>query len=271
MSKQIGKAVMSDELRALLKPPGQDRGNDFTIFGSGGTGKTLMSSYFPRPVIIPVEDGTEVLKGRQDVLIFEKVKSTQEILNYIKLLGTTEHDRKTLIIDSISELHDLIENEIIEEDGKASSIATAMGGYGKGYKAAARRHKQIKDYCDKLKELKKMNIVYIAHADITQYTPPDEEAYNVYTLRIHKDSLPIYTEKVDCVAQIKLETFVVGDDGKKKAHSTNNRSLVCHTVASSITKNRFDIEQELPVKKHTNPLVKYLGTYEAPENLKESK
>lgn len=130
---------------------------------------------------------------------------------------------------------------------------------GKGYAAAARRHKFIKEWFDKLKEEKGMNVVYIAHADVKQYTPPDEEPYDIYTLRLHKDSLPIYIDDVDCVAQIKLKTYVSGEDKLKKAHSSGERVLVCNKVASAVTKNRLGITEELPLPEGSNPLLPYLG------------
>jgi phage nucleotide-binding protein len=261
MSKQIGKAEQSIGLKALLKPPELDRANSILIYGEGGIGKTDFCSYFPKPVFINAEDGTQVLTGRKDIMNFPLVKSSQDILDYIKLLGTEDHDYKTLVIDSLTAVNDLIESEVLESDGKGRTMATAHGGFGKAYAVSAQRHNEIKKYCEKLRQVKKMNIVFISHAVITNYQPVGEEPFNRYDIRLNdKYILPVYLEWFDCVGLLKLKTFYTGEEKTRRAISSGERVLSCHKVPDARTKTRFDITQELDVPKGSNPLVQYLGT-----------
>jgi hypothetical protein len=90
-----------------------------------------------------------------------------------------------------------------------------------------------------------MNIVFIAHSDTETLELPDMDAYARYTIRMHKKSLPHYTDNVDLVAQIRLKTFVRGDGERKRAISTGDREIICFPQASSTTKNRFNITEPL--------------------------
>ena len=86
-----------------------------------------------------------------------------------------------------------------------------------------------------------MNVIFIAHSDTETLELPDMDAYARYTIRMHKKSLPHYTDNVDLVAQIRLKTFVRGDGERKRAISTGDREIICFPQASSTTKNRFTI------------------------------
>jgi hypothetical protein len=237
----------------MLTTPKNDDPVIITIIGEQGRGKTRLAALFPRPVFIRVEDG---LKSVKDLApkAFPVVRSSNEVLEQIKALATEDHDYKTLVIDSVTQLNTIIEAEIVKADG-AKSINTAMGGYGAGNKAVATVHKTVRDWCQRLREKKGMHIVFIAHTEIEQVTPPDDDAYNYYSIRMHKHSQSHYSDNVDIVAHVRLKTFVTGESGdRKKAISTGERVITCHAEPSSIAKNRYGIDEDLIFNKNENPL-----------------
>lgn len=121
---------MAIDLSQLSKPSGQ-RPVIITLFGEGGMGKTTLASMFPKPVIIRTEDGTTSLIGNDNVSLFPLAQSSQDVLDAIEALATQEHDHKTLVLDSITQLATMIEGEIVAADPKAKSINQAGGGnYG---------------------------------------------------------------------------------------------------------------------------------------------
>jgi hypothetical protein len=236
---------MAIDLKKLERPKGQ-RPIIATFFGEGGMGKSTLAAMFPRPVFIRTEDGTASLAGNDEVMLFPLVSSSQEVLDQIEALATQEHDFKTVVIDSITQLATLIEHEIVAADPKAKSINQAGGGYGAGYNTAAEKHRQVREWAGALAYERGMNVVFIGHADTETLDLPDFDPFARYTVRMHKKSLPHYTDNVDLVGLIRLKTYVRGDGDKKRAISTGDREIICFPQASSVTKNRFNVTQPLP-------------------------
>ena len=250
---------MAIDLKTLSKPSGQ-RPIICTLFGEGGMGKTTLAAMWPSPVFIRTEDGTASLAGNDNVSLFPLATSTQDVLDAIEALATQKHDHKTLVIDSITQLATMVEAEIVAADPKAKSINQAGGGYGAGYSTAAEKHRQIRDWAGSLAYEKGMNVIFIGHADTEMLDLPDMDAFARYTVRMHKKSLPHYTDNVDLVGLIRLKTFVRGGDGdKKRAISTGEREIICHPQASSVTKNRFNVSEPLAFTFDRNPFADFVA------------
>lgn len=230
---------------STLSRPKADRPIICTLFGEGGMGKTTLAAMFPKPVFIRTEDGTASLVGNEDVSLFPVAQTYQDVLDAIEALATQEHDYKTVVLDSITQLATLIEAEIVAADPKAKSINQAGGGYGAGYNTAAERHRQVREWMGALAYEQGMNVVFIGHADTETLDLPDMDAFGRYTVRMHKKSIPHYTDNVDLVAFIRLKAFTRGDGDKKRAISTGEREIICYPQASSVTKNRFGVTQPI--------------------------
>ena len=181
------------------------------------------------------------------------------MLDAIEGLATQEHEHKTLVIDSITQLATMIEHEIVASDPKAKSINQADGGYGSGYNTASERHRLIREWAGALAYDKGMNVVFLGHADTETMNLPDMDAYARYTVRMHKKSIPHYVDNTDLVGFIRLKTFTRGEEGKRKAISSGEREIICHSQASNVSKNRFGITEPLTFTfEGGNPFAPYL-------------
>lgn len=229
-----------------------------TLLGEGGTGKTTLSCTFPKPFLLRVEDGAATVAGMDDVKVSPVLTKTASIELFLNGLIEQEHDRRTLILDSVTKLEQYAVKEVLESDPKAKSINSAMGGYGAGYRAVSEKHRRIKALCDRLQREKNMAIVFIAHADVATVNLPDCEAFDQYTLRINKNCLSHYVDDVDMVAHLKLKTITVEVGEAVKAKSSGKIVAVCHKEASSVSKNRYGITKEIPVDKGVNAFVEYI-------------
>jgi hypothetical protein len=59
---------------------------------------------------------------------------------------------------------------------------------------------------------------------------------------------------------MRLETFVMKDEQKKsKAKSTGERIIQCTSEASSVSKNRMGLTDDIFIQHGINPLLKFLG------------
>lgn len=244
-------------LSTVTKP--NDRPVIATITGDAGVGKTTLAATFPKPIFIRAEDGLQSVPSDMRPDAFPVVSDVKTLWEQLMALVNDEHDYKTLVIDSITQLETLFGEYVIETDiKKPKSLAQANGGYGAGYGAVSALHGRVRKAAKVLNEKRGMNVIFIAHSDVMTIELPDEDPYSRYELRLHKKSAPHYTDNVDLVAYLKLETFTQGDGERKKAISSGQRVAVCHTAAAQISKNRYGIESELAVAKNENPFIKFI-------------
>jgi len=227
-----------------------------TVCGDAGTGKTSLAATFPNPIFVRAEDGMASIPTKDRPDAFPLIHDAADIWPQLMALLNDEHDYKTLVIDSVSRMDEAFTREILEKDGRAKTLSTALGGYGAGYQALAASHARVRKAAGLLNERRGMNIVFISHADIETMRLPDTDDYNRYSLRLNAKSLPSYIDDVDCVAFVRLVSALKGDDGdRKKVISDGTREIICHATAASVSKNRFGITEPLEFEPGINPFL----------------
>jgi len=228
-----------------------------TIIGDAGTGKTHLGASFPDPVFIRAEDGVDKMENPPDA--GELIKTVDILWEQLTYLIKNDNEYKTVVIDSVTKLENIFINHIIDNDPKKpKSLNQALGGYMAGYEAVAKLHWRVRNACRILNEQKKMNVLFLAHADLEKIDPPDMDPYSRYSMRMNKKSISPYIDDVDLVGFIRLVTYTHGDGEKKKAVSTGDRELITFATAANVSKNRYGITEPLTVNMGENPLAQYL-------------
>lgn len=246
-------------LSTIEKP--KDRKPVITILGDSGIGKTTLAASFENPIILRAEDGLQAIpeESRPDAL--PVIKKVDMLWEQLTALVKEEHEYKTLVIDSVTALERLFIQHIMDTDkNNPRSINQAMGGYGNGPAAVATMHQRVRNACGLLNE-RGMTIIFIAHAESENVDPPDQDPYTRYSLRLSKKSMPMYVDDSDVVGFLKLQMFIMGNEGeKKKAKSDGSRLLTCYTSAANVSKNRYGITTDLVVENGKNPLKEFIPT-----------
>jgi hypothetical protein len=241
-------------LSSIAKP--QDRPILCTITGDAGLGKTSFAATFPKPIFIRAEDGLQAIPKSNRPDAFPVVSTIDDLWEQLTSLIKEEHDYKTLVIDSITQLDNLFTNYIVDTDPKKpKTIAQALGGYGAGFQALSSLHGRVRKAAGILNETKGMNIVFIAHSETETIELPDADPYTRYNIRMQKKSVSHFVDNVDMVGYLKLETHTIGDGDRKKAISDGTRLLVTYATAANISKNRYGITEDLIVTAGQNPLI----------------
>ena len=235
-----------------------DRAVICTILGDAGMGKTSLAATFPKPVFIRIEDGIQSipLAHRPDALPL--VKNKEQLQEQLVALIKEKHDYKTVVIDSITQLEAMFVKDVVDNDPKnPRSINQALGGYGAGWQKVAELHNKVRDAVQELCE-KGINVVFIAHADVSVVRPPDGDEYTRYDLRLNRKSMSPYTDNVDVVGYLDLVKFTTGDGERKQAVTDGTRRLITYPTPANVSKNRYGIDKDIPVKLGVNPLAEYI-------------
>lgn len=219
-----------------------------TIFGVPGIGKSTLAASFPDPLFILTEDN-EVT----GIHALPVAHSFNEIWKTIKgLLAEDNLPFKTIVIDSISKLDNLIvdyilENEPVGKNGqKPSTLNAACGGYGSGVLKAASIHQAVKSLMDKFKE-RGICVVYVGHVGVIKHKAPDLEDYDRYSITMNHDkSRAVYIDDTDAVLFCKLKSFVTeSDSGRNMVRSTSDRIVITGVSDAHVSKNRFNMPNEI--------------------------
>lgn len=249
-------------LEKIAKP--EDRPVIATICGDSGMGKTTLAASFPNPIFIRAEDGLQSIPSQMRPDALPLIHSEAELWEQIMALLQEKHDYKTVVLDSVTALERMFIQHVIESDPKKpKGINQALGGYGAGMAAVASMHQRVRKACGLLNERRGMHVVFIGHAETETIELPDQDPYTRYSLRLSKKSVAPYVDDCDLVGFLKLQTFTTGDGERKKAISDGTRIMVTYATASNVSKNRYNIRDDLIVEQGKNPLVSFIPSLAA--------
>lgn len=220
------------------------------IYGTEGIGKTSFGALAHNPIFLPTEKG---LSGHPEVQSFPIARKFSDVMSYITELATKDHDRKTLVVDSLDWLEPLIWDQVCAENNE-KSIEKVAGGYGKGYGLALDLWRQYLEALDYLNEEKDMAIIQIAHAQIKRYENPETAAYDRYSIKLQDgkniSACGLMLEYSDIVLFANYHVSVTKDEKtfnkeRKRAIGSGERFLFTQEKPAYKAKNRFGLPEEI--------------------------
>lgn len=270
------------DLSSLQKP--NTKPPMITLVSPPGVGKTTLAASFPDVIMVQAESISGVFddmpEDRKPTVFPQLPRSDSKtnvstlatVKDQLRALVTQEHGFKTLVIDSITSMHSLFEHEVADSYG-VDNVADAAGGYHKGYLVVKSYHDEVMKACNYLRDKKGMAIVFIAHLGIEKMkNRPDTDEYTVYTIGMHKESVPVYVNLVDGVFYLRQEEFVKGTQTDKKGVVTKAGKIVQTGERIIVTsgdgrvgyvnaKNRWSLDAEIPLPVGENPLLNLIPFY----------
>jgi hypothetical protein len=220
-----------------------------TIYGAPGIGKSTLASQFPEPLFVMTEE-----TGLVGVQAFKPVATFGELWsNMVALWKESELPFKTIVIDSISKLDQLVVDHILakepaRKDGTKATLATACGGYGAGFQACQQVHQSFKGLMDRFQD-RGIAVVYIGHLATVKMKAPDMEDFDKYSIVMSSEkSKQPYIDDVDAVMFCRLKSYVSDtESGRTLVKSSNNRIIQATASDGHVSKNRFNMPQEIPM------------------------
>lgn len=212
------------------------------LYGVEGIGKTTFAAGAPDPVFICTEDGL----GSLQVDHFPLATKASDVLDAIGALWNEKHDFKTVVLDSVDWLDNMIWADV-EAKHDAKDLA-----YGKGAMIVADRWREVLAGLNALRNDKGMIVMLLAHCQIKRFDSPEVEPFDRYQPKLQERSNAILREWVDALLFANYKTIVRKDDvGFNKTNnrgiSTGERLLFTSEKPAYMAKNRYSLPESLPM------------------------
>lgn len=214
------------------------------LFGPEGVGKSTFGADAPKPIFLAPEDGT----GQLDVPRFPKPETWDETLEAVRTLTEESHDFQTLVIDTLDHLEPLLWRKLCV-DAKVDLIEDIGGGFGRGYVAAVDGWRSFLAALERMRTVRKMGIVMLAHSCVRTFKSPDSDDFDRYELKLHAKSAGLLKEWVDAVLFANYETLTAKDGKTKRVKGVSTGARLIYTVRTAAydAKNRYNLPESLPL------------------------
>lgn len=218
------------------------------LYGVEGIGKTTFAAGAPSPVFLGSEDGF----GTLDVPRLPPPESWAALLEWVSKLTQEKHTFRTLVLDTLDWLEPLCWAHVCEKH-QGNTIEDVAGGYGKGYLFAVDEWRWLLRSLDRLRQVRGMHVVCLAHAEVKTFTNPEGTNFDRYQLRMHQKSAAVVKEWCDVLLfanhEVVVKTQQRGDRallGKGKAQD-GGRMLFTERRPAYDAKNRYSLPAKLPL------------------------
>ena len=182
------------------------------FYGEQKVGKTSFAACFPDPILIQTEDGAA---GAPIPKMPETpCESWEELIQCLRVLLKEDHDRKTLIIDTLDKAEALASAKILEEIYKGDK--KKFMNYYEGPFLAGDLIADLLFALDHLHKRKNMNIVLIAHDGLKPAANALGEDFRKYAPNLGKNSWAKVRDWVDQIGHVQTEFRVVEGKAKQK-------------------------------------------------------
>jgi hypothetical protein len=214
------------------------------IYGPPKMGKTTLASEFPGAVFIQTEQGENL----DEITSFGKIDSWDDVIEAVRVLYREAHDLKTVVIDSIDRLENLIWAHTCAVH-KWDSVPGVE--YGKGYGAATVFWAQLFVGLNLLRTEKGMNVILIGHEEVDRFDDPRSASYSRFDFRLHKTAHAMIQNDMDIILFLNQKPGVqeekIGFGGKRKvAAGTAQRWMHLEGRPSYNAGNRYNMPPEAP-------------------------
>lgn len=213
------------------------------LYGVEGIGKSTFAACAPSPIFMGAEDGTSEL----DVARFPQPQHWFDALEGIQHLTVDAHEYKTLVIDTLDWLEPFCWQAVCE---RANVTTIEDFGFGKGYNAALDEWRVFLGRLERLRQVKSMNVIMLAHSWVKSFKNPEGDDYDRYEMKLHGKTAGLLKEWCDVVLFANYETFTKKGKGKAdRAKATDSGARVVHSQrrAAWDAKNRYDLPEDLPL------------------------
>lgn len=207
------------------------------LHGDEGVGKTTFAAGLEKPIFICTEHGSDNLDiaraTRDDGVVLESYTDVKDVISWLR---DNDHEFRTVVVDTIDALTDLMEIEICEKQEWRSVSAVE---FGKGWAEVLEAWRWFSARLDELRNKKQMNIVLIGHSDVKRQNDPDKDPFDRYVLRLYSKAANHLKSWTDMFFFTRYEVGTIKKNGKVVGVSTGRRVVHTRHTAAYDAKSRF--------------------------------
>lgn len=240
ISRPLAKAPASRMSLAAVTRGRMQRPYRIFLFGVAGVGKSTFAAAAPDPIFLGADNGTDELS----VTRLPEPQDWDDVVEGIRLLGRETHDYKTLVLDPVNFLEQMLFAKICKQNGWGN---IQDPGYGKGPEAA------LVSWRDLLVDIERvwtrgMNVIFLAHAQVKTFKNPQGEDFDRYQPAMNEKAAGLLEGW--CAAEFfaRHEAFAK-KEGRSKVRGFSTGARILHTTwnAAFNAKNRWGLPEELPL------------------------
>jgi hypothetical protein len=211
-------------------------------YGPEGVGKTRFGAFSPKPIFLCAENGLSAPDLR-NVPAFPPPDGWGDVMEALKFLATSEHDYKTLVVDSLDWLHQHARAAVCKRENMSPS---QYEDYGRGEKHTFELWVQLAQALDRLQEKRGMHIIMLAHSSMETFQNPQGEDFVRYQLALSKKAAERWKQWPDFLLFMSQEMFTKKskDDKGAKGIIGDYRIFTTRTAAFD-AKNRVNLPAEI--------------------------
>jgi hypothetical protein len=222
------------------------------LIGGEKVGKSTWAAGAPSPLFIAVK-GETGLDNLDVPMIPQPVGSFDELLDVLRALAEQEHDRKTVVIDSITTFEPLLIEHACKIEG-VPGVQKLGGGYGAQEGVLVGYARTVMDWLDYLRDVRGLGCILIAHIkpNPKTFNDPETDPYDTYKAEMRDSLASAYYRWADAILFATTKKYTKQIDaagGKKITHAIGNGERVMYTEKRPAwtAGNRYGLPFELPL------------------------
>ena len=218
--------------------------------GVEGVGKTSLPAYAAKPIYMMSkgETGlTTLIDNKQipEIPHFPEVMDWNDALSQIDWLTTSQHDHKTLVMDTLNGFERLCHEFVCARDFNNTWGKNGFTSYMQGYEVALADWRILLNALDRLRDAKGMSIICLCHTKVSTFKNPEGPDYDRYQPDMHAKTWSLTHKWADFVAFINFETFTEKDGARVKGKGGQQRIMYTERHAAYDAKNRLGLPSEI--------------------------
>lgn len=205
----------------------------------------------PKPIVLMGrgETGLETLidNGQlSDTPHFPELNTWGEVLQAVDELERSEHEYKTLVIDTLGMIERLCHEDVCAKNYHNDWSEKGFMGFQRGYDTALASWRELLIAIDRLRESKKMAFIGLCHTKVENFKNPEGPDFDRYVPAVHKKTWELTHKWADMVLFANYETFVESErTGKPKGKGGQNRIIHTERCAAFDAKHRHGLPNEI--------------------------